>query len=221
MEANPLVVGLAAVVVAGALAPAVGAADPASHPPNCDPIQDTAGHENFHAARIRSTGYVEDAPDVLPVDETATGPAGFLGGADVLEDESFKGHVARDVHVVAEPLALVYGGVTNNPDLVPNEDSGYTPSTTVEARADGLLAEVGTETFTGATRLKMTFTGRIIVYAEKTVECGSYDGGTLQIPVNKVELQGFGTKYVPGDGDQEAWGTGLDVRVRDGPHQKR
>lgn len=223
MEANPLVVGLAAALVAGALAPAAGAAELADHPPNCDPLGDTAGREDLHAARIRSTGYVEEVPDVLAVDEAARPGVAepFLGGYHPLDDRSFNPNVARDVHVVGEPLTLVYGGVTNNPDLVPGEGSGYTPSTTVEARADGLLAETGTETFTGATELTMVFTGRIIVYAEKTVECGSYDGGTLQIPVNKVELKGFGTSYVPGTDAQEAWGTGLDVDVRDGPNDIR
>lgn len=223
MEANPLVVGLAAALVAGALAPVVGAADPASHPPNCDPIEDTAGREDLHAARIRSTGYVEEVPDVLAVDEAARPGAAepFLGTYQPLDDRSFSGNVAQDVHVVGEPLALVYGGVTNNPNLLDDEDGGYTPSTTVEARADGLLAETGTETFTGATNLTMVFTGRIIVYAEETLECGSYDGGTLQVPVNKVELRGFGTSYVPGTDAQEAWGTGLDVDVRDGPTDLR
>lgn len=220
MEASPVpAAALALLLVASGLGLA---ADPGleSHPPPCERLEETASHGDYHGARLRSTGYIEGNLDVLAVDEAAAVPGPFFGDhAPFLGDESWKPWIARDVHVVGEPLNLVYPGVVNN--LLGGDLEGGTPTTEVEAHAHATGSGTDGETFTGATRISMVFTGRIVVHEPEEVECGSFDGGTKTLTGRLVELEGFATEESTDDDVQDPWGTGLDVEIRPGPDERR
>lgn len=226
MEANALPAAALALLLLGAAPGVLGAPNPSSHPPPCESIDEEASRAGFHAARIRSTGYVEGSLDVQPVDEPLQGALGtvYAGEPPPFRDESFKAGIARDVHVVAEPLHLVYGGVPNH--LFGGDLPGDTPTTEVEARAGGVgantKAATGTQTFTGATKLDLVFSGRIIVHTEETIKCGSFkQSGTKTITARQVELMGYATQRNEDDSFQDPWGTGLDVQIEPGKTERR
>lgn len=194
---------------------------------------EAAQSSSYEAARIRSFGYVEGGIGGTPVDEPVERWTAELQHLEALGpdipgvfQETGQGSV-RDIHVAGERISVHYPGVPNkflghelgDTPLIPGDPT--TPTTTVAQRATP--ASVSDErTFTGATRISMVFTGRILYWTKAdTYTCDSIgDGDTDEetYSAHRVLLQGVATDASDAG---ERWGTGLDVHVGAGSTESK